>query len=216
MKGEETGVGTLTEKQKEVLRLISQHLQAKEIARLLDITERTVKAHTKAAREKLGVTSSREAARLLAVHDATLGIVPEGQWPTSTVSPSTTDEASFGNGQDFSTERPVSDSGLEGTGIGLADDGITRQVRSDRRYASDSTDDSQYVGPRESDLHSHRGHGLVDRRQAESMRLEALSTPSFLRVLVVKAMWMLLVAAGLVMGILGVLQAVHSVMRYSD
>jgi hypothetical protein len=34
--------------------------------------------------------------------------------------------------------------------------------------------------------------------------------------MMIKAMWMLLFGAGLVMGILGALQAVHSVMRYAD
>ena len=83
------GVDTLTPRQKEILRLIAQNLQAKEIARLLDISERTVKTHTDAARRRLGVATSREAARLLiaweAEHDIVPAIVPEGHRPPGTM-----------------------------------------------------------------------------------------------------------------------------------
>lgn len=215
MKGDDTGIESLTEKQKEVLRLIAKHLQAKEIAPILNITERTVKAHTKAARDKLGVSSSREAARILAEHDATIGTVLEGQWPSSALSPPPGDEASFGHGQDLSTERSIPDCGLEGTGTGLADDGITRQIQPDRGRAADRSSHSPATRPGESDIHHHRGYGMVDGRQGESRRLEALSTLSFLRLIITKAMWILLVAAGLVVGLFGLLQAVHGFMRYS-
>ncbi len=53
-------LATLTARQKEILRLVAQNLQAKEIARELGISERAVKTHTDAARRRLGVATSRE------------------------------------------------------------------------------------------------------------------------------------------------------------
>ncbi|HTN41892.1 MAG TPA: helix-turn-helix transcriptional regulator [Asticcacaulis sp.] len=58
-------IANLSTRQKEILRLIAQHLQAKEVAQLLRISEHTVRTHTDSARRKLGVATSRDAARLL-------------------------------------------------------------------------------------------------------------------------------------------------------
>ncbi|ESQ77336.1 response regulator transcription factor [Asticcacaulis sp. YBE204] len=74
-----SGVEKLSARQKEILRLVAQNHQAKEIARLLDIGERTVKTHTEAARERLGVATSRDAARLLAAYEAQTGTQPPPQ-----------------------------------------------------------------------------------------------------------------------------------------
>jgi DNA-binding CsgD family transcriptional regulator len=73
-------IAALSERQREILRLVAQHLQAKEVARVLQISERTVRSHTDQARRRLGVSSSREAARLLAMHEGRWGIVHDGQW----------------------------------------------------------------------------------------------------------------------------------------
>ncbi len=72
----EAGIEALTPRQREILRLIAQGHQAKEIARLLGISERTVKTHTDAARRRLGVATSREAARLLTAHEAEHRVIP--------------------------------------------------------------------------------------------------------------------------------------------
>ncbi|WKL55993.1 helix-turn-helix transcriptional regulator [Asticcacaulis sp. ZE23SCel15] len=68
----------LTPRQKEVLRLTSQHLLAKEIARKLEISEHTVKTHKEKARKLLGAQSSVQAALMLAHHEAHPLIPPEG------------------------------------------------------------------------------------------------------------------------------------------
>ena len=60
------GIASLSRRQKEILRLIARHLQAKEIARLLSISEGTVRTHTEEARRRLGVATTRDAALLLA------------------------------------------------------------------------------------------------------------------------------------------------------
>jgi len=56
---------TLTDKEKQTLRLIVRGHDAKSVASELDVSVHTVNERLRAARRKLNVTSSREAARLL-------------------------------------------------------------------------------------------------------------------------------------------------------
>ena len=56
----------LTPRQKEILRLLQNGFDTKSIARELDISVHTVTEHLREARRNLGVTNSREAARMLA------------------------------------------------------------------------------------------------------------------------------------------------------
>lgn len=56
----------LSERQKEVLRLLLQFRDAKSLACSLDLSVHTVNEHLRAARRVLGVTSSRQGATLLA------------------------------------------------------------------------------------------------------------------------------------------------------
>ncbi len=60
-----TALHTLTGKEKDTLRLIFRGHDAKSAARALDLSVHTINERLRAARRKLGVTSSREAARLL-------------------------------------------------------------------------------------------------------------------------------------------------------
>jgi DNA-binding CsgD family transcriptional regulator len=57
---------TLTEREKETLRLLLRGHDAKSIARNLNLSVHTVNERLRDARQKLGVSSSREAARVLA------------------------------------------------------------------------------------------------------------------------------------------------------
>lgn len=78
---------SLSQRQKEILRLIGQGHQTKEIARLLDIRETTVKTHTETARQRLGVATSREAARLLLACESGHPLLLGGggpPWPIAT------------------------------------------------------------------------------------------------------------------------------------
>lgn len=56
----------LSERQRECLGMMARGFSPKEVAAELGLSVETVHAHLKAARRTLGVTSSREAARLLA------------------------------------------------------------------------------------------------------------------------------------------------------
>ncbi len=59
------GYENLTDKEKEALRLLLRGHDAKSMARTLDLSVHTINDRLRAARRKLSVTSSKEAARLL-------------------------------------------------------------------------------------------------------------------------------------------------------
>lgn len=59
------GLGALTEKEKQTLRMIVRGHDAKSIARALDLSVHTINERLREARRKVAVSSSREAARLL-------------------------------------------------------------------------------------------------------------------------------------------------------
>jgi DNA-binding CsgD family transcriptional regulator len=58
-------ITTLSPMQKTCLRLVYDHLQTKEIARQLGVSNHTVESHIKSARARLGATSRLDAARML-------------------------------------------------------------------------------------------------------------------------------------------------------
>lgn len=65
-----TGLNTLTDKERQTLRLILRGHDAKSTARELGLSVHTVNERLRDARRKLGVTSSREAARRLLAEEA--------------------------------------------------------------------------------------------------------------------------------------------------
>nr|WP_245344623.1 LuxR C-terminal-related transcriptional regulator [Asticcacaulis solisilvae] len=67
----------MSRRQKEILRLVARHHQVKEIARLLNISEATVRTHTEEARRRLGAATSREAAIVLLRHESGDGSLSE-------------------------------------------------------------------------------------------------------------------------------------------
>lgn len=64
-------IASLTEREQEVLRLLLAGHTAKSAASALDLSVHTINDYLREARKKLGVGSSKEAARLLSDHDAT-------------------------------------------------------------------------------------------------------------------------------------------------
>ena len=67
MKG---NLDNLSDRERETLRLLGRGHEAKSIASALGLSVHTVNERLRAARRKLGVSSSREAARLLLAHEA--------------------------------------------------------------------------------------------------------------------------------------------------
>lgn len=94
-------VNSLTERQKDCLRYVSRDRSSKEIARELNISDETVKAHLKAVSRKLGVSSRFEAARLLleVENPTSQGVTPTRGMPKT---------------PDFSDERPSPECGGAG------------------------------------------------------------------------------------------------------
>ena len=64
------GVASLTDREREVLRLLLAGHTAKSVAAELDLSVHTVNDYLREARKKLGVASSREAARILGEQEA--------------------------------------------------------------------------------------------------------------------------------------------------
>lgn len=73
-----TRFDTLTQRQRECLRLVYGHHSSKEIARILKVEPPTVDQHIKTAMHRLGVTSRFAAAQLLAQHE---GPSPKSVYP---------------------------------------------------------------------------------------------------------------------------------------
>jgi DNA-binding CsgD family transcriptional regulator len=73
---DEHRLNRLTEKQRECLRLVYDHMSSKEIAKQLGVEPGTVDQYIKAAMRTLGVGERRAAARMLAEHEAAGSAAP--------------------------------------------------------------------------------------------------------------------------------------------
>ena len=103
-----SGCETLSDKEKDALRLLLQGHDAKSSARTLGLSVHTVNERLREARRKLGVTSSREAARRLAAEerggtpkplgDKPLGDAVEGQPAAGMAASASRRKAGFGFG----------------------------------------------------------------------------------------------------------------------
>lgn len=80
-----SAVETLSKRQKEILRLAARQYQAKEIARILKISEHTVKTHVDEARRRLNAPTMRDAAQTLVSYEAQIDQTPQGGPPTEVI-----------------------------------------------------------------------------------------------------------------------------------
>jgi DNA-binding CsgD family transcriptional regulator len=103
-----TGIDALTEKEKDTLRLLLRGHDAKSSARELGLSIHTVNERLREARRKLGVTSSREAARLLVAQEGEnpqkLGDKPFGDAPAA---PAAAEHAASATGRPAGRQRPA-------------------------------------------------------------------------------------------------------------
>lgn len=225
-------VETLTHRQKEILRLISQHMQAKEVARELNISERTVKTHTDAARKRLGVASSRDAARLLAEHDAASttthasapapapadhGIVPEDRWPSGTMAGAGDDVPVSAHEHTVLPQRTAPSGVMARPGDRLAEARSPRQAGAGHGYIEYGS--SAQPGGRAGDggVHDDRGDRLVDRRWAGlERRLAALTAIQWLGLIAIVGVLAAVLMGGLIAASLGTLEAIEELHRQTD
>ena len=86
--GENRLGATLSERQRECLRLVGRGMSSKEIALSVGLSPQTVDTYVKAAMARLGATNRREAARMLA--DAEARVPQLSESPSRAVDPSPT------------------------------------------------------------------------------------------------------------------------------
>lgn len=219
-----SGVEALSERQKEILRLIAQHLQAKEIARALKISESTVKTHTDTARKRLGVATSRDAARVLVEHEIASGLmikgpmgVPiplEGGWPRRPMAQGPADAASLGHEQAIHTELTLSLGPLEQSGDRLADAGLARKAGPDHADPERRADAEYQRRPGEGGVHDDRRDGVADGRQAPGSTplergLAGLKAWQWLGLILITAILLPLLAGVLIEAVFTTMQAIH-------
>lgn len=210
------GVEALSERQKEVLRLTAQHLQAKEIARALNITERTVRAHTESARHRLGVATSREAVRIFLASESAAAPVKNGQWPSTPISDLSSEASLLVHEQALSTAQRTHDDQLHTPGDGMADAGNAQQTQAypgRDRYVEEIES-----GPRsrESNLQYDRRERMADGRWSEfRRRLKDLSAITLLGLIVIAAIALALIAGMFAGTLLGIVEVVHKLTIYA-
>lgn len=213
MEDQASRVEALSERQKEILRLIAQHLQAKEVARMLDISESTVKTHTDAARRRLGVASSRDAAKMLVAYETNgaggKAIPPEGGWPPRPIADPAAPMSGLDHEYALPSERTILPGPLERPRDRLADAGSTRQAGADRGHASDAADVGQERRQREGDLYDGRGDRVADGRWGGFERwLKSLNTVQWLGLIVLTGFLLMLVTGGMIEAAVGTMQAI--------
>lgn len=127
-----SAVETLSKRQKEILRLAARQYQAKEIARILKISEHTVKTHVDEARRRLSAPTMRDAAQTLAAYEAQADQLPERGPLTKVIGEPGKPMQSFAHDQAHLIEPTRHDDQLEPTGDSSEnDDGITEAAARD-------------------------------------------------------------------------------------
>jgi len=212
MENKATGIEALSQRQKEILRLVSQQFQTKEIARILNIGERTVKTHTEEARRRLGVATSRDAARLLAAHEAALGRDDRGMaGPMG---------ATGTNGISLAHEQAIlSKSVSYGDPLGSARNGLApgngageAVFDSGNPGRSSDAEPDQWNG--NGSVRSDRGDRLVDRRwDSLEKRLVRLNAFQWLGLIVIVGVLSAILVSGLIAAVIGTLEGLQVLNR---
>jgi DNA-binding CsgD family transcriptional regulator len=178
-------VELLSDRQKEILRLVAKHYQAKEIARLLNISEHTVKTHTDEARRRLDVPTSRQAARLLAEYEGVTALPLDEPPPAMGMPQAPAMAPVSGYEQALSPPRTIHDDQLSGTGNSLGNAGGSQQVRRHQRLGGNRTPVEQNLQPHEGAAYLAGDDSLAGGRWDEfTGRLKTLSLPQWLGLIV--------------------------------
>ncbi|MGA9659001.1 MAG: helix-turn-helix transcriptional regulator [Asticcacaulis sp.] len=204
------GIESLSDRQKEVLRLTAQHLQAKEIARILNITERTVRAHTESARRRLGATTSREAVRIFLSEISEVPIGYDDQWPSTPIAETTIGASELGHEQALFTSQRSHDDQLHPAGNRLENVSGTRQMPTYSGRHSDIENAKSGPGSGEGSVQSGSGWIMVDGRWGELRgRLKSLSALSWLGLILLVGILLPLFAGVLIQAVHGTFEALQ-------
>lgn len=210
-------VATLSARQREILRLIARHMQAKEVARALHISEWTVRTHTEEARKRLGVASTREAARVLIEWEGREALPhDEGPSPQGLANPES-DVSASRHEQALRTDTPahadIDDRPVDRALQRLVDAGGPRQGGlhpGDPEYG-------EAVRPgradQESRLHHGGGNGVADGRWARfEKRLADISLSRWLGLIAFTGLVVVLIVIGMIVTTSTVLYVVQHMM----
>jgi len=207
-------VETLSDRQREILRLIAEYHQAKEVARILNISERTVRTHTEEARRRLGVGTSREAARLIVAYDRARGIGHRDGGLATRIAEPVAAGPDLEHEHKLSSERKLSDHQFPGTGTGLAGHGFTGQDHADRRRSVEPSGSQQAGGAIKGGLYHDRGDGLADGGWERLKRwLKSRSDIEWLGLIIAVAFIAAVLLAATMSITIGALQAITSLAR---
>jgi DNA-binding CsgD family transcriptional regulator len=225
MQSKPAGVETLTQRQKEILRLVSQQFQSKEIARLLNIGERTVKTHTEEARRRLGVATSRDAARLLAAHEAA-AIGRDDRGAQRPMGSDAANDVSLPHEQTLHAQSLASARSLGPSRNGLARDGGAGEAVLDPGNSGRYPDTDPNPRTGDSLVQSDRGDRLVDRRWDSpgrspdlayrsdlEKRLAKLNAFQWLGLIVIVGVLSAVLVSGLIAACLGTLEGLQVLNR---
>ncbi len=207
-------IASLSMRQKEILRLVGQYMQAKEVARELDIAESTVRTHMTTARRRLDVTTSREAARLLLEYERTEGIINDEGPPRQRMAEPAELAANSGHEQDLRSERTFFHDPMGGSGTGLEDARIPRQAAPDSRRAGNHASARPVLWAGTGGVQYDRSDRLADRRWALfERRLETLNLWQWFGLTPLVAISMTAAAEALVQGAVEMFRLLHDLQR---
>lgn len=203
-------IANLSERQREILRLVARHMQAKEVARLLKISESTVKTHTEEARRRLGVSTTREAARLLVAAETPLPI--DGGRPSMPMAAYSADAHAADHEQTVSSRQRLPDNILGGSGDGLVNVGLAGQASSDQTGDIDFERAEPHIGAGKDRLHNGLGNSLVvGRLYLLRQWLRSLSFIQWFVLVACMSIASALIAGGLLISIIGVMEGFQQI-----
>ncbi len=159
-------IDRLSKRQKEILRLIGQHMQAKEVALKLKIRETTVRTHTEEARRRLGVSTSREAAQLLLDYEQREALLNRRGPLSLRIAELTAKGTQSQHEQDLRSERTLSNGPMDGSGTSLDDARISGKAASDSRHDRNRQNARPVLQSGTRGFQYGRRHRLADRRWA--------------------------------------------------
>jgi DNA-binding CsgD family transcriptional regulator len=213
------GIYALSERQKEILRLTAGHHQVKEIARLLKISENTVKTHLNETRRRLGGITTKQAVRLLLAQEENASLILEGGDPKEVIPSAAGAMPVWFHEQALSptaTPQRIHDDQLPGPGNGLADVGLARQAPTYRGRDRDLENAQPDTRPGEGDFQYGRYRGVSDGRwDGFRRKLKGLPAIQLLGVIVIAAIALALIVGMLVATLLGMVEVVHKLTFYA-
>ncbi|ESQ74255.1 response regulator transcription factor [Asticcacaulis sp. AC402] len=212
---DDTAADGLSARQKEILRMVAQHFERKEIANALKISPHTVKAHIDAARKRIGVSTDKQAARWLAERDKAKGLKPGGtsmrQSPTEAMADQDSVASSLGHEQALRSERQLHADQLVRTGDGAAGAFSPGEAIPDRGQHSDRPGALPHRRPGEGHHSSGGNDSLADGwGGALSRRLMSLNVTQGIGSIIVLAILLALAFVVLIAGGATTMQAIQN------